>query len=120
MVSLPAAAASVKLPPPSIASWTAFTIFSIAALRLSVASLAEISAPLSRLPLSPTFSMSREAVSPCGFFHTQPAEARASGWVAFFCLSRTLMSRWISAKGRRCSCRRAPISTEPGGAANIR
>ena len=35
-------------------------------------------------------------------------------------LSRCLMSFWISASGRRWSCRRAPISTGPAGAANTR
>ncbi len=85
---------------------------------MKLACLAEISAPFSRLPLRPTFSMSRVAVSPGGFFHTQPTEARASGWVDFFCLRRCLMSFWISAKGRRCSCRRAPINTDPAGGVN--
>ena len=33
-----------------------------------------------------------------GFFHTQPAEASASGCVDFFTLSRCLMSFWISAQ----------------------
>src|SRR2546425_1259188 len=70
-------------------------------LTMKLACLAEISAPLTRLPLSPTFSIMRPATSPGGFFQTQPAEARARGCVAFFCLSRTLMSRWMSAKGRR-------------------
>src|SRR6267142_2236524 len=36
---------------------------------MKLACLAEISAPLRRLPLSPTFSMSRVAVSPGGYVH---------------------------------------------------
>ena len=82
-------------------------------LTMKLACLAEISAPLMRLPLSPAFSSSRAAWSLGGFFHTQPAEASASGCVDFFCFSRCLMSFWISACGRRCSCSRQPISTEP-------
>src|SRR6266566_8679506 len=53
-------------------------------LTMKLACLAEISAPLSRLPFRPTFSIRRPATSPWGFFHTQPADASASGWVAFF------------------------------------
>src|SRR5215475_3262546 len=87
---------------------------------MKLACLAEISAPFSRLPLSPTFSMSRPAVSPEGFFHTQPADARASGWVDFLCLRRCFISFWISACGRRWRCRRAPTSTAPAGTAKAR
>ena len=42
-------------------------------LTMKFACFEETSAPLSRLPLSPTFSMKRPAVSPGGFFQTQPA-----------------------------------------------
>ena len=68
-------------------------------LTMKLACLDEISAPLMRLPLSPAFSIEPGGqVVVAGFFHTQPAEASASGCVDFFTLSRCLMSFWISAQ----------------------
>jgi len=84
-------------------------------LTMKLVCLDETSAPLTRLPRRPAFSMSREARSPAGFFQTKPAEASASGCVAFFCLSRALISFWISGSGRRCSCSRQPMRTAPRG-----
>ena len=84
-------------------------------LTMKFACFDEISAPLSRLPLRPTFSIRRPAKSPSGFFQTQPADASASGCVAFFCFRRVLMSFWISACGRRWSRRRQPASIAPSG-----
>src|SRR5499427_9471639 len=80
----------------------------------------EISAPLMRLPLRPHFSIIFAATSPWGFFQTQPAEARASGWVDFFTLSRCFISFWISASALRCRRRRQPIRTAPTGALKLR
>src|SRR6266850_1555717 len=87
---------------------------------MKFACLEEISAPLTRLPLRPHFSIIRAATSPAGFFQTHPAEASASGWVDFLTLRRALISFWISASGLRWSRRRQPISTAPGGALKVR
>src|SRR5439155_1449989 len=64
-----------------VTSISASTSAAVASARFTMkfACVAEISAPPIRLPLSPTSSMSRPATSPGGFFHTQPAEASASG-----------------------------------------
>src|SRR5215467_9193753 len=89
-------------------------------LTMKLACFDEISAPLMRLPFRPHFSIIRAATSPAGFFQTQPAEARASGWVDFFTLSRCFISFWISARALRCRRRRQPISTAPAGALKLR
>src|SRR5213593_1884307 len=89
-------------------------------LTMKLACFEEISAPLTRLPLRPHFSIIRAATSPGGFFQTQPAEASASGCVDFLTLSRCFISFWISASGLRCRRRRQPIRTEPAGALKLR
>ena len=61
----------------------------------------------------------RDVARPGSSRRSRPRRAPAAG-CDFLTLSRCFISFWISASGRRCSRRRQPISTAPGGALNAR